>query len=114
MALRPVSDLGLVDPTDLASPKAKKTTSRRPPARAKAQPQATRSNPNNRRSSTPARSASAGARSQPRRKPQKTRATTPPRKTTNGARAPKIGISVATGVVGVAAGLLLSRSAQRR
>lgn len=51
MPLRPVSDLGLVDLTELATPKAREPATRRAPARTSRRPQSARLNPSNKRSS---------------------------------------------------------------
>lgn len=146
MPLRPVSELGLVDLTDLASQEANATATRHPPTRPRRPPsqttrrgakkdprleetadQTTRG-PASARGGRPAggrSSKSSGGSARKRPGPPRemtgdslrTPAALPnaqPHDGNQGSPAAKIGISVVTGAMGIAAGLLLSRAARRR
>jgi len=118
MALRPVSELGLVDLTDLASPGETSPAQRKPrPAGAKAKPAgpAGATKPRAKGSAQPKRASRAAhvarspAEATPPTAPARTR-----RAPVNVAKASRIGIVAATWAVAGAGGVLLGRAAVRR
>jgi hypothetical protein len=110
MALRPVSDLGLVDLTDLASPGESATPprkARQPGGAQRARPageatRASRSAPKQRRSATPQKAAGPTSRTATRHARSKA------------ASAVRTGMVVASWTVAGACGVLLGRAAVRR
>lgn len=140
MPLRPVSELGLVDLTDLASREPSDPATRRRPPRApstRSQSAQGGANKKPRQGQTRARDGSKRSGTTPKRRSngnspgaspdrgkrpgsqrealtQRAAASALPREETIGAPAAKIGISVVTGALGIAGGLLLSRAARRR
>ena len=117
MALRPVSELGLVDLTDLASPGESAPPRRKPRPVAKAKParRAGATKPRAKGSAQPKRASRSApvARSAAEATPPATAARTR-RASVSVAKASRIGIVAATWAVAGAGGILLGRAAVRR